>query len=85
MIDSIFTVIGLWIVIACITFVIVCLLAFMFNTKWISDEDDAAFCVSLIMFVIIFELFISIIFVTFKNNPEEYGYTRIEQEATEGE
>ncbi|MBP5596256.1 MAG: hypothetical protein J6Y02_12795 [Pseudobutyrivibrio sp.] len=79
-IDEVTTAIGLWMVAAFITFVIVFLFAFTVNSKWISDEDVDAFYVSLIVVVVIFEFILSIIFVTFKNNPEAYGYTRIEQE-----
>ena len=80
MINSLFTIIGLWVVAMIVTFVFVCFLAHLLNHKWVSDRDEAAIVVSLITLVVCFELFLSAILVTFKANPEDYGYTRIETE-----
>ena len=75
-----FTIIGLWIVMMIVTFVLVCLYASSLNREWISDRDIEAFTVSLIMLVVLLEFALTIAYVRFKNNPEEFGYTRIEQE-----
>lgn len=83
MINSLFTIIGLWVVAMIATFVVVCLLAHLLNAKWLSDHDETAIVVSLITFVVFFELFLSTMLVIFKTNPEDYGYTRIETEVTD--
>lgn len=80
MINSVYAIIGLWIVMMIVTFVLVCLSATSLNREWISDRDIDAFAVSLVMLVVLLELALSIAYVRFKNNPEEFGYTRIEQE-----
>ena len=88
MINCIFVmiaIIGLWVVVMIATSVFVWLFAYSLNRKWVHDRDDSALFVSLIMFVVLLELVICTLYVTFKSYPEEYGYTRIEMEATNEE
>lgn len=81
MIDDRFAVIGLWVVAMLVTLVVVCLLAFMMSHGSMHEEDS--FAIALVIFVMILELVICTVYVTLKNNPEKYGYMRIEQEVSE--
>lgn len=80
MISPVYSTIGLWVVAMIVTVVLVCLTATSLNREWISDHDEAVLIASLIMIVILLELALSTVYVNFKNNPEKFGYTRIEQE-----
>lgn len=80
MINPVFAVIGLWIVAMFITFLVTCVIAIVMNDK---AEFIEVFGIALAMVVVILELFLCSAYVKFKINPENYGYTRIEQEATE--
>lgn len=80
MISPVYSTIGLWVVAMIVTFVLVSLIATSLNREWISDRDEAAFIVSLVIIVILLELALCAAYVNFKNNPEKFGYTRIEQE-----
>ena len=81
MIDPVFAVIGLWIVVIFITFLVTCLLAIVMNDK--TADFIEIFGIALTLVVVIFELFLCSSYVHFKINPENFGYTRIEQEVTE--
>ncbi len=81
MINPVFAVIGLWIVVMFITFLVTCLVAIAMNDK--TADFIEVFGIALAIVVVILELFLCSAYVKFKNNPENYGYTKIEQEATE--
>ena len=80
MISTGFTVIGLWIVILAISFLIIGLFAIIMHD---TESDETILIVSLAIFIAIFELVFSVLYVTFKTTPEELGYTRIERELIE--
>ena len=80
MIDERFTVVGLWVVAILITFIILGGLACIIMGGGFMRYNDSLM-IMLIIFVVIGELVLCSIYVTFKNNPENYGYTRIEQGA----
>ncbi len=81
MMDPVFAVIGLWIVVMFMTFFVTCVIAILMNDK--TAEFIEVFGIALTIVVVILELFLCSAYVHFKINPENYGYTRIEQEATE--
>lgn len=81
MINPVFAVIGLWIAVMFITFLVALVMAIVMNDK-MADFTDV-FVIALVIVVAILELFLCSAYVNFKINPENYGYTRIEQEATE--
>ena len=74
-----FEVIGMWIFVLIITFMVLGALTFVIN-KNLSDFPNSL-AIVVVVFVVFLELILCSIHVTFKNNPEQYGYTRIEQEA----
>lgn len=78
-----FTILGLWVVMIMVTFIFVSLLACCFNFRWMPDHDMEALVSSLVIFVVVLEMILGLIYLRFKNNPEEFGYTRIEQEVEE--
>lgn len=84
MISPGFTIIGLWIVMMIITFLVVGVFAFIMSSDKTIEFSDS-FSIALVIIVVLLELFLCSTYVKFKNNPDEYGYTRIEQEVTEGE
>lgn len=63
-----------------ITFIIVFLCAIAMNSRISDDNDEATFLIALAIFVAMFELILSYVYLSFKSNPEAFGYTRIEQE-----
>lgn len=81
MINPVFAVIGLWIVVMFITFLVTCVTAIVMNDT--TDDFIDFFGIALAIVVVILELFLCSAYVKFKINPESYGYTRIEQETTE--
>ena len=82
MINPVFAVIGLWIVVMFITFLVVGVNAFIMSRDK-TIEFLESFSITLVMIIVLLELLLCSTYVKFKINPEEYGYTRIEQEATE--
>ena len=86
MISEGFAVIGLWVCALAITFVVIGLLAFFMACGDNAMDDSGSFIVALVIFVVLVELVLCAIYVPFKNNPEQFGYTRIETEVeTDGE
>ena len=81
MIDSVFTVIGLWIVTMIVTFLVTSFMAMVMKDE--TTDFIEVFGLALAIVIVIFELFLCSKYVNFKTNPETYGYTRIEQGATE--
>lgn len=81
MINPLFAVIGLWIVAMFITFLAACAIAAVISDK--TDDFIYFFGIALALVVVILELLLCSTYVEFKNNPEDYGYTRIEQEVME--
>lgn len=78
MIDEYFTIIGVWIFALIITFLVLGLLTFLINDKTL--DFPVSLNIALVIFVVLLELILCTIYIEFKNNPEQYGYTRIEQE-----
>lgn len=73
-----FTIIGLWVIAMIVTFVVLSVGAFMMHDEQV--DFLGAFGIMLGIFVVLLELALSAAYVNFKNNPEKFGYTRIEQE-----
>ena len=79
MIDERFTIIGLWIFVLSITFLFLGALALAMSHDGLISYASS-FATLVVAFIAILELILCTIYVEFKNNPEQYGYTRIEQE-----
>ena len=85
MINSGFTIIGLWIVVMFITFLVTVMLALLLKIGDDLIDFINSFNIALIVVIVLLEVILCSIYVKFKNNPEIYGYTKIEQQITEGE